>query len=280
MSQGHHASASAVFFEGPRTSSEPHPLSGIPPTIQSLLPASVTPTQGLSPSFSGQFSPFCPPSVITRINTGKLELELLGHPDRSVADYVLTGLHHGFCLPFNPAAVCLRSASLNMASASLQPEVIDDYLLAEMVRGRISGLFSAPPLTNLYNSHFDAIHHVGKWGLILNLSSPPGGSVNDGIQREPFSAQYMSADDIVDGIIDLGRGPLMAKYDIENTYRIVPVHPEDRFLLGTCWKDNFLVDLGLPFGLPLASFIFTTIANLLEWILRHNYSVGFIKDYY
>ena len=90
----------------------------------------------------------------------------------------------------------------------------------------------------------------------------------------------MSADDIIDGIMDLGRGPLMAKYDIENTYRILPVHPEDRFLLRRCWKDNFLVDLGLPFGLRLAPFIFMTIASLLEWILRHNYSVGFIKDYY
>ena len=60
--------------------------------------------------------------------------------------------------------------------------------------------------------------------LILNLSSPPGGSVNDGIQREPFSAQYMSADDIIDGVIDLGCGPLMAKYDIENTYRILYLH--------------------------------------------------------
>lgn len=78
----------------------------------------------------------------------------------------------------------------------------------------------------------------------------------------------------------LGRGPLMAEYDIENAYCIVPVHPEHRFLPGICWKDtNFFIDLALPFGLCSAPFIFTTIVNLLEWILRHNYNVGFIKDY-
>ena len=58
------ANTSAVLVEGPCTSSEPHPLSGIPPTIQSLLPAGVSPTQGLSPSFALQFSPFRPPSGI------------------------------------------------------------------------------------------------------------------------------------------------------------------------------------------------------------------------
>ena len=89
----------------------------------------------------------------------------------------------------------------------------------------------------------------------------------------------MSVDDIIDGIISFGRGALMAKFDIESAYRIVPVHPEDCFLLGMCWKDNFFVDLALPFGLRSAPFIFMTITDLLTWILRHNYYVGFIKHY-
>ena len=35
----------------------------------------------------------------------------------------------------------------------------------------------------------------------------------------------------------------------------------------------------LPFGLQSASFIFTYIANLVEWIRVHNYSVGFLRHY-
>ena len=93
MSQEHHSTPAAVLVEGPRTFSAPHPPSGIPPTIyKPLLPARVSPTQGVSPYFSGHFTPFRPPSMITHINTDKLESELLGHPDPSVADYVLTGL--------------------------------------------------------------------------------------------------------------------------------------------------------------------------------------------
>ena len=79
-----------------------------------------------------------------------------------------------------------------MSSASLQPEVIDNYLLAKMDKDRIAGLFPTPPLTILYTGQFGRIpkkHQPGKWHLMLDLSSQPGG-VNDGIQREPFSAQY------------------------------------------------------------------------------------------
>ena len=38
-------------------------------------------------AYARHFSPFHPPSMITPINPGKLEWELLGHPDCSVADY-------------------------------------------------------------------------------------------------------------------------------------------------------------------------------------------------
>ena len=50
-----------------------------------------------------------------------------------------------------------------------------------------------------------------------------------------------------------GRGTLMAKFDIESAYRIVPVHLDDRFLLGMQWRDHFFIDLALPFGLPRTS---------------------------
>ena len=55
----------------------------------------------------------------------------------------------------------------------------------------------------------------------------------------------------------------MAKFDIESAYRIVPVHPEDCFLLGMCWQGNLFIDLALPFGLHSAPFIFNAIADLL-----------------
>ena len=106
-----------------------------------------------------------------------------------------------------------------------------------------------------------------------------GASVNDGIPKDVFSVQYMSVDDIIDGIMTYGRGTLMAKFDIESAYRIVPVHLDDRFLLGMQWRGNFFIDLALPFGLRSAPYIFSAVADLLEWIVRRNYHVAFLKHY-
>ena len=89
-----------------------------------------------------QFSPFHPPSMITPINPGKLEWELLGHPDCSVADYVLTSLCHGFRLCFNLTAVSFRSASRNVSSTLLEHDMIDNHLLAKMDRRQNSCPFS------------------------------------------------------------------------------------------------------------------------------------------
>ena len=41
--------------------------------------------------------------------------------------------------------------------------------------------------------------------MILNLFSPDGHSVNDGIRKDPFMVQYMKVDDTIDGIMSLGR---------------------------------------------------------------------------
>ena len=88
--------------------------------------------------------------------------------------------------------------------------------------------------------------------LDSDLSSPDGHSVNDGIRKDPFTVQYMKVDDTIDRIMSLGRGTLLAKFDVESAYRIIPVHPNDLYLLGMQWQGNYVVDITLPFGLPSA----------------------------
>ena len=111
-------------------------------------------------------------------------------------------------------------------------------------------------------------HQPGQWRLILDLSNPAGHSVNDGISGEDYSLQYMKVDDIIAGIMRLGQGSLMAKFDVKNAYRIVPVHTDDRQLLGMKWRGAFYVDMVLPFGVRSALYIFTCIADLLEWVAK------------
>ena len=56
---------------------------------------------------------------------------------------------------------------------------------------------------------------------------------------------------------------MLAKMDIEGAYRIIPVHPEDRGLLGVKWKRALFFDECLPFGLRSAPQIFFSSGRYL-----------------
>jgi hypothetical protein len=108
----------------------------------------------------------------------------------------------------------------------------------------------------------------GTWRLIVDLSSPEGFSVNDGIEVPRCSLRYMSVEDALAMVKQLSQGTLLAKVDLQKAYRIIPVHPTDRHLLGMRWEGNIFVDAALPFGLRSAPKIFTAVADAAEWIAR------------
>ena len=109
---------------------------------------------------------------------------------------------------------------------------------------------------------------AGKWHLITDLSFLEGRSVNDGIDLLVCSLRYMTVNKVARAAGRLGVGTLLAKLDIRSAYRLIPVHPDDRPLLGFQWQGVQYVDGMLPFGLHSAPKIFTAIANALEWVAR------------
>ena len=66
----------------------------------------------------------------------------------------------------------------------------------------------------------------------------------------------------------LGPDTLLAKMDVSEAYRLVPIHPDDRIFLGVQWQDAIYVDCQLPFGLASTQAIFSTLSEALEWVLR------------
>ncbi|KAK3752126.1 hypothetical protein QZH41_019254, partial [Actinostola sp. cb2023] len=223
------------------------------------------------------------PSVanVTPLKYDSFARELQSHPDQGRVSFVLDGIRHGFKLGFDSSPP-LRSAKRNKKSAEDQPAVIDEYLANEVALGRVAGPFSHPPIPSLHISSFGVIPksgQPGKWRLIVDLSSPEGASVNDGIDPDSFSLQYIRVDDIIKMVSKLGKGALLAKWDVLTAYRNVAIHPTDRALLGMRWRGKFYVDLALPFGLRSAPFIFDSIATMVEWILVNNYQVSDLVHY-
>ena len=118
--------------------------------------------------------------------------------------------------------------------------------------------------------------------IILDLSHPKNASVNDGINRSMCSLTYMKVEEVVQQILSMGNGCLLAKLDIKSAFRNVPVHPHDRHLLGMKWEDQLYIDTVLPFGLRSAPKIFNCIADALQWIARArgvSYLDHFLDDF-
>ena len=63
------------------------------------------------------------------------------------------------------------------------------------------------------------------------------------------SLQYTSIDDLAALVVSEGKGSYLAKADIQEAYRMIPVHPEDQHLLGVEWNGAVYIDKVLSFGL-------------------------------
>ena len=66
-----------------------------------------------------------------------------------------------------------------------------------------------------------------------------------------------------------GKGCLLSKTDIENSFKIIPIHPDDHELLGFSLGDQYYFDRTLPMGLSLSCKFFETFSTAVHWIIDH-----------
>ena len=189
--------------------------------------------------------------------------------DSSLRERVLFGLNNGFCLRFNGSP--LKPAHENGRSARANPDIVDSMIEEEVRLGSTAGPFPRPPFEDLQISRFSVMEKPGgnSFRFLFDLSYPDGFSVNDGIAPEDATVSYCKVTDICKKILDIGSGALLCKFDLSRAYRHVPVCPADRKLLGFKWKDQFYVDLTLPFGGRSCCAIFNEVGDLFEEIFNH-----------
>lgn len=158
-----------------------------------------------------------------------------------------------------------------MLSALEHPKEVENYLSKELKANRIvriRSLLEAKAL-GVHCSSLGVIpkkNRPKKWRLIVDLSAPEGHSMNDGISKELGSLSYMSVDAVVNGILQRGRGTMMAKMDIQHAKH--SFYPFDRLLLGMQWKGSVVVDTTLPFGQRSAPLLFTAVTDTLQFIME------------
>ena len=197
---------------------------------------------------------------------------LRSHPDQTFAAYIRDGFTNGFRVGFNNQLSQLHSRSSNHPSARAHKQEVDERISAELSTGRLLGPLPANLLPLVHVSPIGLVPkaHTTKWRMIVDLSHPAGGSVNDGISPHLCSLQYASVDDAVKIIQKLGVGTQLVKLDIKDAYRIVPIHPADYHLLGINWDGKTYIDRALPFGLRSAPKIFSAVADTIAWVLTQS----------
>ena len=222
-------------------------------------------------------------NVSTPLNIKSWGNYLATHPDKDFCKYILEGIQYGFHIGTHSAKFTepIKSAKSNMHSTQIHPEIIDEYVQKEICQGNFLGPFSEHTTPVVHINRFGAIpkkYQPGKWCLITDLSFPEGASINATIDTRLCSLKYISVEEVARLAVALGWGSLIPKIGIKSAYRLVPVAPCDRHLLGMKWKGNIYVDGMLPFGLRSAPKIFTALADALEWCIAKK-GVEFIYHY-
>ena len=166
--------------------------------------------------------------IVTPLDWRAWDRRLQSHPDQRFRHYITQGIKRGFRLGFDYGRP-LKSAANNMLSTRQHPQLIRDYLVEESVTGRVIGPLPRETLPDIHISRFGLIpkKSLGEWRLIVDLSSPDGRSVNDGVYEYLCSLKYVSVEDALQVVLSLGRGSLLAKIDIKKAYRNIPVAPAD-----------------------------------------------------
>ena len=177
----------------------------------------------------------------------------------------------------------MRSSLRSHPSCQESTAAVSAYVSSERAASRLLG-----PLPDSQCVHVSPIglvpkgHKGDSWRMIVDLSYPSGKSVNDFISPDICSLHYPSVDDAVDLVLALGQYTQLVKIDLKSAYRILPIHPVDRQLLGIRWQGHVYVDQCLPFGLCSAPKIFTAFADVLAWVLHHHgvrYLLHYLDDF-
>ena len=211
--------------------------------------------------------------IVTPVRVNKLANLLIGYPpnDKNV---LINGFKFGFRLGSNNQnySKCIPN---NHKSVNKEQTIVSNKILKEIRLMRYLGPFDIIPFDNFVISPLGLVpkKEPNSFRLIHDLSFPEGFSVNSHIPPEASSVQYQNIETAIALVKANGNKCLMAKADIEDAFRQIPIHPLDRHLLGLSCKNQFYFDACLPFGSSSSCQLFEKFSSALQWILENKCNV-------
>ena len=150
-------------------------------------------------------------------------------------------------------------------------EVVREKLLTEMAQGRIAGPFDFAPFPNFKSSPLSlrSKPEPGKFRLLHNLSYPyDHTSVNFNIPESFSKVTYASISDAISLMNVCGPAAFLAKLDIKDAFKIIPLHPSQYNLTGFSFGGKYFYDRTLPMGCSSSCRIFEAFSTSLQWIVN------------
>ena len=208
-----------------------------------------------------------PIGLPTPVKVSKLVNFLQGYDEEKLS-FIREGLTEGFHL--GCVGVPDTVLSKNHRNADQHPEVITQFIAKGQIEGRIAGPFlTPPPFEPFISSPLGVVpkSEPGKFRVIHDLSFPRNNSVNSRIPPENSQVTYDSIDTITMLVKKFEEGALMSKTDIQDAFRIIPIHVNDHKLLGFSWRGFYYYDKCLPMGASSSCQIFESLSTSLQWIM-------------
>ena len=117
----------------------------------------------------------------------------------------------------------------------------------------------------------------GECQLIHDISFPRAKSVNSHILPEFTTLTFQILDDCAEQLVVLGKGAFIAKADLQDAFRIIPVSPLVYRLLGfKCQGLNYF-DRCFPMGCSNSCQTVELLSQALQWISQHKFQVSSIS---
>jgi hypothetical protein len=216
--------------------------------------------------------------VPTPVDVDRLQSYLDGFPAEK-STILVQGFWQGFKIPSSITSDPPKGVYTNHKSARENPTVVDKKLDKELQAGRIDGPFKCRPFKDLIISPLGLVpkKEPGQFRLIHDLSFPKDNSVNSHIDPALTTVGYELLDQCVEQVRFLGKGALIAKADIQDAFRILPIHPQDYRLLGFTWRDDFYFDKCLPMGCSISCATFEAFTQALQWVLQNKCGVRYMS---
>ena len=161
---------------------------------------------------------------------------------------MIDGLTHGFDLGYKGEQGSQRCN--NNLTVNSNPGIAIAKVNKEIEFGRIGGPFQDAPFKHFKCSPLALREKStpGQYRLLHNLSHPHDDSaVNANIPSELTKTTYDTIEDAVE-IIQHYDSPYLAKTDIAEAFRLLPLHPSSYNLTGFKLQGKYFYDKCLPMG--------------------------------